>query len=285
MSFLQPMNFDSAFRPVRPESSNHPNGVANRAQLCRGNDAKCCRRAGQVARPVGTGAELVWDDHAFCCPGCGGCCGQCGCQNQCEACCPREACGDCNNDCDTGCNECRTGCDNDCESTYTRRHQRSGCNNCDNDCDTGCENTYTRRQRSGCNNCDNDCDNGCDTEHTAGMVYHAEQCLEKVFCAEQALRAGTMYPDLYKPMNCADDPATNCPSEQQEKAFQLWELRLYLNTHPCDKKVLRLYRQLAKELGCPNYASTFDEDDCGAETWNWVNNPWPWECGHQRDKK
>ena len=117
------------------------------------------------------------------------------------------------------------------------------------------------------------------------MVYHAEQCLEKVFCAEQALRAGTMYPDLYKPMKCADDPATNCPSEQQEKAFQLWELRLYLNTHPCDKKVLRLYRQLAKELGCPNYASTFDEDDCGAETWNWVNNPWPWECGHHRDKK
>jgi len=122
------------------------------------------------------------------------------------------------------------------------------------------------------------------SEQTTGMVYHVEQAMEKLFCAEQALQAGTMFPELYKPMNCADDPATNCPSKQQEKAFALWEMRLYLNTHPCDKKVLHLYRQLAKELCDPNYASTFDEDDCDADSWNWVSNPWPWECRFQRDK-
>jgi len=316
MSFLQPMNFDSAFRPVSPEHPMHPprpNGVANRAQLCRGNDAKCCRRAGQRAVPVGPGAELVWDENAFCCkpcPHCGGCEGQCGCREGSE----RSECT-CSSGCEAAETECRqrSGCDHDCDSGCTgcrRRNrcdacecaeecvsQRSGCNDCDNDCDA-CGNAYAgRRQRRDCDNdCDTcgnayagrrqrrDCDHGCDSDQTTGMVYHVEQSLEKLFCAEQALQAGTAYPELYKPMNCADDPATNCPSCQQEKAFLLWELRLYLDTHPCDKKVLCLYRQLARELGDPNYASTFDEDGCGEETWNWVNKPWPWECGFRRSK-
>ena len=287
MSFLQPMNFDSAFRPVNSDRSSRPccsNGVANRAQLCRGNDAKCCRQAGQKACPCGDGAELVWDDSAFGGCGCHHHDKPCGCQNGCEC----EQCRQWSHDNDWN-RDCDCGCDHD----MNNRRQRGRDNGCDNGCNNACNNG---RQRSYDKDCDDGCDNArnnrrqrerdhdCDSEQTTGMVYHVEQAMEKLFCAEQALQAGTMFPELYKPMNCADDPATNCPSKQQEKAFALWEMRLYLNTHPCDKKVLHLYRQLAKELCDPNYASTFDEDDCDADSWNWVSNPWPWECRFQRDK-
>ncbi len=269
-----------------------------------------------MACPCGDGANLVWDDSAFGGCGCHHHDKPCGCQNgcECEQCRQRGRDNDWNRDCDNGCdhdmnnrrqrgrdNDWDKDCDNGCDHDCGNGRQRNRDNDWDKDCDNGCENACgSGRQRNRDNDWDKDCDNGCDntrnnrrqrerdhdcdSEQTTGMVYHVEQSMEKLFCAEQALQAGTMFPELYKPMNCADDPATNCPSKQQEKAFALWEMRLYLNTHPCDKKVLCLYRQLAKELCDPNYASTFDEDDCDADSWNWVSNPWPWECRFQRDK-
>ncbi len=67
--------------------------------------------------------------------------------------------------------------------------------------------------------------------------------------------------------------------------FAVWELHLYLDTHPCDMQALALhnkYKQKLKEL------TDIFEENCYKLTANsaqgveWFKSPWPWEkegCG------
>ena len=100
--------------------------------------------------------------------------------------------------------------------------------------------------------------------------------------------------------------------------FAVWELRLYLNTHPDDCQALALYQHFCSYCGTCNYACVCEEsgettDDvlacmdraacadtgnvadlldeigsvcgscCAGEAcpthWTWIDGPWPWECG------
>jgi spore coat protein JB len=75
---------------------------------------------------------------------------------------------------------------------------------------------------------------------------------------------------------CAD----NCGAQLcdgQAEAFAAWELRLYLNTHPCDEQALKLFRKYARKADQPNYAGAFAFDDGCPERWSWTDAPWPWE--------
>lgn len=42
--------------------------------------------------------------------------------------------------------------------------------------------------------------------------------------------------------------------------FAVWEIRLYLNSHPNDRCALRLYHKLLAQAECGNYASIYLED-------------------------
>ena len=71
--------------------------------------------------------------------------------------------------------------------------------------------------------------------------------------------------------------------ELQALDFKLYDLQLYLDTHPFDQEVLFLFQDTSDEamekreefeekygaLTASNAAS-----DC---EWTWINNPWPWE--------
>lgn len=107
------------------------------------------------------------------------------------------------------------------------------------------------------------------------MVSVDMQQLGAFYQPENALKAGTLYATLHKPMRGYAPCETSCGDAQQAIAFTLWELRLYLNTHPNDAEALGLFRRLCQEAGHPNYASTFLPHD--ANTWSWVQEPWPWE--------
>lgn len=156
------------------------------------------------------------------------------------------------------------GCDDSCEAV-------SGRNGCA-DCSGGC----VRNDPCGCSR-ENNC--GCSGSHhslTPGMVYEQEHDLCQLHEAGEAIRKGTLFPQLYMPMmgECAD----NCGAqlcEGQAEAFAAWELRLYLNTHPCDQQALQLFRKYARKADQPNYAGAF-AGDCG-DRWNWTEAPWPWE--------
>jgi len=115
-----------------------------------------------------------------------------------------------------------------------------------------------------------------------GMVHGAMQQLCEVYPSEMALSRGTLYPELDKPMHCAASPS-GCtqPSRAQIDGFAAWEVRLYLNTHPCDSRALQFYQQLCREQKRPSYACAFVP--CSTNDWQWIDDPWPWEpCANER---
>ena len=121
----------------------------------------------------------------------------------------------------------------------------------------------------------------CGASPAVGMVSGAMQQIYEVYPAQTAIRRGTLYPELDKPMNCASAPS-GCaqPSQTQQDGFTTWELRLYLDTHPCDPNALAFFQQMCQQSAQPNYACAFVP--C-AENWKWIDDPWPWElCANDR---
>jgi len=123
--------------------------------------------------------------------------------------------------------------------------------------------------------------NGCSVP-CAGIVHGAKQQFYDVYPMRTAIRQGTLYPELDKPMACAQKPS-GCaePGRRQSMAFAAWETRLYLDTHPMDANALQFYQQLCQQMDQPNYACTFAGCQTGG-TWRWVDDPWPWEvCANE----
>ncbi len=65
--------------------------------------------------------------------------------------------------------------------------------------------------------------------------------------------------------------------------FKLYDLQLYLNTHPFDREALALYQDVADEAETARieYEELYGPlkavnaaTDC---EWLWIKNPWPWE--------
>lgn len=182
----------------------------------------------------------------------------------------------------------------DCECGYTnenRARTSCGCDECtqcsgnDRNRSEGCgcdEQTAYTRPRCGCeSNAGAYARSG--KNRGVGMVKGYMQEIDEIFQSESALRAGTLFPELHKPLNGYCPYDGNCGTCAQAAAFAAWELRLYLNTHPNDEEALKLFRKLCKEAEGENYATTFLTDECCADSWSWVKNPWPWEydchCG------
>lgn len=136
---------------------------------------------------------------------------------------------------------------------------------------------------------ENRIDRACGARAPA-MVYHQEQDISRIFDEHRALRNGTLYPDLYKPMNEA------CPrtggagaTDSQAREFAAWELRLYLDTHPEDRRALEAYRHYCAMLSGSGYACAFATQPEGcSDTWRWLDSPWPWEyegCGQAGEEE
>lgn len=123
------------------------------------------------------------------------------------------------------------------------------------------------------------------------------------FTAEQALKNGTIFKDLYLPFFAAEK---NCGyngedrlkqkakggekcllQEIDEVSFFLDDLTLYLDTHPDDQEALRLFHDYSKEraLMKKEFAETYyplTRDcilECGDKTGKfcWQEGPIPWE--------
>ena len=66
--------------------------------------------------------------------------------------------------------------------------------------------------------------------------------------------------------------------------FVLIELQLYLDVNPMDTNIVSLYNKylMDKKRLCDEYERgfgplTMDGLNVGANSYNWVNSPWPWE--------
>ena len=64
--------------------------------------------------------------------------------------------------------------------------------------------------------------------------------------------------------------------------FVLQDLKLFLDTHPCNQEALKIYReyvQKARELRTQYtafYGPLMAENYEPENYWAWINNPWPW---------
>ncbi len=71
--------------------------------------------------------------------------------------------------------------------------------------------------------------------------------------------------------------------------FSIWELHIFLDTHPNDFKAaqkLEEYRKTAAELTAKYEAAygPLNQTSSTASRWAWVAGPWPWENDVGGDK-
>ena len=195
----------------------------------------------------------------------------------------RPGCGCQHHDNGCSCRETREGRERECPCGE-RREREDSCR------------CRERREREGscaaregngrgcCNDCACPAINREACRRTPAMVYAEDHSAENAYCAAKALARGTLFPCLDKPMSneCSGD-ATPCATGCQEDRFAIWELRLYLDTHPCDQYALAMLREKCREMDCACMRMHCASD---SETrWDWLEEPWPWEftrcCGRE----
>ena len=69
-----------------------------------------------------------------------------------------------------------------------------------------------------------------------------------------------------------------------EVSFYLDDLRLFLDTHPCDREALAMYNEFQKKrmVLVKEYEETYGPlrwygHNNSCEIWSWTQYPWPWE--------
>ena len=81
--------------------------------------------------------------------------------------------------------------------------------------------------------------------------------------------------------------------EIQQLAFKLYDLVLFLDTHPTEQSALREYNETLNKY--KSMVSNFEKlygplslrgIDENANYWQWINGPWPWEnCRCEEENK
>lgn len=102
---------------------------------------------------------------------------------------------------------------------------------------------------------------------------------------------GNLFADLYDPYKNYKPEELNPKGERETLLYQLMqykfaliELNLYLDMHPNDEEMIRLYNKyldIEKQM-CDKYESmygplTLDSNYLDKNSWTWKNSPWPWE--------
>lgn len=70
-----------------------------------------------------------------------------------------------------------------------------------------------------------------------------------------------------------------------EYSFYIYDLNLYLDTHPNDRRTLSDYQQMREQYDklVDKYMNNFGPINAQQVTsdnyWSWIEGPWPWEGG------
>ena len=72
--------------------------------------------------------------------------------------------------------------------------------------------------------------------------------------------------------------------ELQELAFRMYDLRLFLDTHPCEEAAINEYNTTSNKYNTmkSHYEKlygplTMEDTDNMGNYWQWIDGPWPWE--------
>lgn len=107
------------------------------------------------------------------------------------------------------------------------------------------------------------------------------------YAREEALARGTLFPGLDLPfMNKANstNPYAGTPlGELMALDFMQKEMTLYMDTHPDDQEVFEALKSVIAlaQAGAEKYTKLYGPITASgvvsSETYNWLDNPWPWE--------
>ena len=114
---------------------------------------------------------------------------------------------------------------------------------------------------------------------------------DKLLDPTEGFIKGNLFTNLYDPYKNYKPAELNPKNEREALLYQvmqykfaLIELNLYLDTHPNDKEMIKLYNKYLKteKQMCDKYESmygplTVDSNYLDKNTWVWDNSPWPWE--------
>ena len=105
---------------------------------------------------------------------------------------------------------------------------------------------------------------------------------------EEGYIYGNMFKDEYTPYKNysvyklnASNPEEELKLKIMEETFIINDLNLYLDIHPKDNDIYEIFRKHERLLN--KYIGDYEESygsillNGKSDTYNWINNPWPWE--------
>ena len=102
---------------------------------------------------------------------------------------------------------------------------------------------------------------------------------------EKALARGTLFPGLDLPLgNILNEAVDDVPlAELMAIQFAAHDLSLYLDTHAEDKEAFATYKEMlelykeGEKRYIKMYGPIMKTDLASADSYSWLNGPWPWE--------
>jgi spore coat protein JB len=115
--------------------------------------------------------------------------------------------------------------------------------------------------------------------------------VDSFFAPAEGFAKGNMQSNIYKPYKLTNPglpPVYNerqrLLMEVQKYGFAMWDLNLYLNTHPTDRNVMMLFDQYRKSYkkAVEDYQNKYEslslkDTNTNSGYWEWNKCPWPWE--------
>lgn len=118
-------------------------------------------------------------------------------------------------------------------------------------------------------------------------IHVLDQSFTNLFDIEDALIHGTVFKDLYEPYKYNPKKKSFVSKKEQllyiimQYRFFIWDLHLYLDTHPDNKECLALIERATNDLKRLEvfYEKNFDifTHDKESEDSKWITSPWPSE--------
>ena len=115
-----------------------------------------------------------------------------------------------------------------------------------------------------------------------------ENKLSNVLNPEEGFLRGNMYKDEFKPYKNYTYRKIEPLSKRDQLLFEIMkydfainDLNLCLDLHPDDEELLQLFKKYVekaceKELEYVKLYGPLQVDEVDGNTFNWINEPWPW---------
>lgn len=131
----------------------------------------------------------------------------------------------------------------------------------------------------------------CEQNYRSSSSSSSVDRVDSFYNPAEGFAKGNMQANIYQPYKLTNPNLPPVYNERQRMLlevqkynFAMWDLNLYLNTHPNDRNVMMLFEQnkVAYKRAKENYEMKFgplcfENTSTNSGYWEWNKSPWPWE--------